>query len=202
MPVEIRRAEPRDLPAVRTVLARALADDPLMDWIFAATENRPAAVAVFLSGAIERYVLVGTTWVAVDGGRAVGAAAWRVAGTDAIGPDAGDPLPGERTLALLIDPARVAAIREGFGAMADLAVPDPSAFLHVLGVDADRRAEGIGRALLTAGLDALPAGLGAHLNTTLESNVRFYERCGFVHDGALRLGDGPLMHSLVRDPSA
>src|SRR3954451_15160224 len=92
MPVEIRRAEPRDLPAVRTVLARALADDPLMDWIFAATENRPAAVAVFLSAAVERYVLAGTTWLAVDDGRAVGAAAWRVPGTDPVGADAGDPL--------------------------------------------------------------------------------------------------------------
>lgn len=201
MPLEIRRAEPRDLPAVRTVLARALADDPLMDWIFGVTDNRPGAVAVFLSAAIERYVVAGTTWLAVDDGHAVGAAAWRVPGTDAVGADAGDPMPGEHTLALLMDPARVPAIRAGFAAMADLAVPEPSALLHFLGVDDDRRGEGIGRALLDAGLAAIPAGVGAHLNTTLESNVRFYERCGFVHDGAVRLGDGPLMHSLVRDPA-
>jgi GNAT superfamily N-acetyltransferase len=203
MTVEIRRAQPRDLPAVRTVLARALADDPLMDWIFGTIPHRPSALALFLWQAIERYVLAGTAWLAIADGRAVGAAAWRVAGTDATGADAGDTLPGQHVLELMVGPEHAAVTRDGFGEMRELPEPEPSALLHLLGVDADRRGTGIGRALLAAGVDAAPPGFGAHLHTTLEENVRFYESCGFVHGGAVRLGDaGPMMHLLVRGAAA
>src|SRR4051794_26062203 len=126
MTVEIRRAEPRDLPAVRTVLAGALADDPLMAWIFGTTPHRPSAVAVFLSQAIERYVLAGTVWLAIVGGRAVGGATWRVPGTAPAGADAGDTLPGQHVLELIVGRERAAVVRDGFAAMGDLAEPEES----------------------------------------------------------------------------
>lgn len=196
---QIRRARPADLAATRTVLARALAHDPLMDWIFGLRADRSAAVAAFLWGAIEEYVLAGNAWLAVDDRRAVGAAAWRVPGTEAAGADGGPALPGPSTLGLLLPADRVVLVREGFAAMHGLLPDEPHALLHFLGVDADRRGFGLGAALVEAGLARVPDHLPAHVNTTLESNVAFYVARGFTHVGGVRLGPrGPLMHGLRR----
>lgn len=199
--VRIRRAGPADLPATRTVLARALAHDPLMDWIFGLRADRSAAVAAFLWGPVERYVVAGTAWLAVDDRRAVGAAAWRVPGTDPVGADGGPALPGPSTLGLLVPPDRHAVVREGFEAMEELHPDEPHALLHLLGVDTDRRGYGLGAALVEAGLAAVPDHLPAHVNTTLDANVRFYVARGFEHVGTVRLGpQGPPMHGLRRPP--
>lgn len=197
--VRVRRADAADLTATRTVLARALAHDPLMDWIFGLRADRSAAVAAFLWAGVEEYVVAGTTWLAVDDRRAVGAAAWRVPGSQAVGADGGPPLPGPSVLGLLLPSDRVVMVRDGFEAMRDLFPDEPHVLLHFLGVDADRRGYGIGASLVEAGLDAAPDHLPAHVNTTLDSNVRFYEARGFEHVGSVRLGDrGPAMHGLRR----
>lgn len=197
--VRVRRAEPADLPAARTVLARALAHDPLMDWIFGLRADRSAAVSAFLWAGVEGYVLAGTTWLAVDDRRAVGAAAWRVPGTEATGADGGPPLPGPSILGLLLPSDRVVMVREGFEAMRGQFPDEQHVLLHFLGVDADRRGFGIGASLVEAGLAAGPDHLPAHVNTTLDANVRFYRARGFEQVGSVRLGDrGPLMHGLRR----
>ncbi len=196
---QVRLAQPADLPAARTVLARALAHDPLMDWIFGLRADRSAAVAAFLWAGVEGYVLAGTTWLAVDDRRAVGAAAWRVPGTEAVGADGGPALPGPSTLGLLLPADRVVLVRDGFAAMHGLLPDEPHALLHFLGVDADRRGFGLGAALVEAGLAGVPDHLPAHVNTTLDSNVAFYEARGFAHVGSVRLGPrGPVMHGLRR----
>jgi ribosomal protein S18 acetylase RimI-like enzyme len=195
--VEVRRARPAELPASRSVLARALAADPLMDWIFGAHPHREAAVAAFLSSGIEGYVLAGTTWLALDGDRAVGAAAWSVPGTQPPAANGGTALPGESALRLLVPDAQVALVRSGFEAMHGQLPDEAHALLHLLGVDADRRGRGIGTALVRRGLAELPTGLPAHVNTTVDANVRLYESLGFDHVGAVRLGEsGPRMHAL------
>ncbi|WP_258725154.1 GNAT family N-acetyltransferase [Cellulomonas sp. NS3] len=198
--VRVRRAGPADLPATRSVLARALAPDPLMDWIFAGHPHREAAVAAFLWAPIEAYVVAGTVWLATDGTRAVGAAAWSVpAAAGATAADGGPVLPGDAMGALLLPPEHLAVVREGFAAMHGQLPDEPHALLHLLGVDADRRGEGIGVALVASALAELPGDLPAHVNTTVDANVRFYEARGFVHAGAVRLGErGPTMHALRR----
>ncbi|WP_315096682.1 GNAT family N-acetyltransferase [uncultured Cellulomonas sp.] len=199
--VDVRRAAPADLAAARSVLARALAPDPLMDWIFGSHPHRDAAVAAFLWAPIEAYVLAGTTWLATDGGRAVGAAAWSVPGTEPAAADGGPALPGRSMVDLLLPTGHVAEIRSGFEAMHGQLPDEPHALLHLLGVDADRRGAGVGGALVDASLAGLPPDLPAHVNTTVDANVRFYEAHGFVHVSAVRLGArGPAMHALRRPP--
>ncbi|MGW6128945.1 GNAT family N-acetyltransferase [Cellulomonas sp. NPDC055163] len=213
--VRVRRAGPADLPAARSVLARGLAPDPLMDWVFAGHPHREAAVAAFLWAPVETYVVAGTVWLATDGTRAVGAAAWSVPGTDHGGADGGEPggadrgesggadggavLPGETMGDLLLPPEHAAVVRAGFTAMRGQLPEERRALLHLLGVDADRRGEGIGASLVASALAELPGDLPAHVNTTVDANVRFYEARGFVHVSAVRLGErGPTMHALRR----
>ncbi|WP_421741618.1 GNAT family N-acetyltransferase [Cellulomonas sp.] len=193
----VRRARPADLPAIRAVLARALAADPLMDWIFGRHRHREAAVAAFLWGPVEAYTHAGTVWLAVDDERAVGAAAWSVPGPQPSAADGGADLPGRSMLDLLLPEDRVALVRAGFESMHGQLPDEPHALLHLLGVDADRRGQGIGGGLIEAGLAAIPTELPAHVNTTVEANVRLYEAHGFVRVSTVRLGDtGPHMHAL------
>lgn len=193
----IRRAMPADLPVIRAVLARALAPDPLMDWIFGPHRRREAAVAAFLWGPVEAYTAAGTVWLAVAGEQAVGAAAWSVPGTQPSAPSGPADLPGRSMLDLLLPEEHVALVRAGFESMHGQLPDEPHALLHLLGVDADRRGQGIGGALIDAGLAAIPADVPAHVNTTVEANVRLYESHGFVRVNSVRLGDtGPHMHAL------
>ena len=200
---EVRCARPVDLPAARSVLARALAPDPLMDWIFGAHPQREEAVAAFLWGAVEAYVLAGTTWLAMDGERVIGAAAWSVPHTQLPALDGGPTLPGRSMPDLLLPDAQLAVVRSGFAAMRGQLPDEPHALLHFLGVDAGRRGRGTGTTLVDTALAAIPAGLPAHVNTTVDVNVRFYEARGFVHLSAVRLGErGPVMHALRRPGEA
>ncbi|KQY43865.1 GNAT family N-acetyltransferase [Cellulomonas sp. Root137] len=193
----VRRALPTDLPAIRAVLARALAPDPLMDWIFGPHPRREAAVAAFLWAPVEAYTHAGSVWLSVEDERAVGAAAWSVPGPQPPTADGGTDLPGRSMLDLLLPEDHVALVRAGFESMHGQLPDEPHALLHLLGVDADRRGQGIGGALIEAGLAAIPADLPAHVNTTVETNARLYEAHGFVRVGSVRLGDtGPHMHAL------
>lgn len=195
--VQVRRAQPADLPAVRAVLARALAADPLMGWIFGDHPRREAAVAAFLWAPIETYTLAGTTWLALDGERAVGAAAWSVPGPTPAAADGGPATPGREMIDLLLPAEHVARVRAGFEAMRGQLPDEPRALLHLLGVDADRRGQGIGASLVRTAVDELPVDLPAHVNTTLDSNVRFYQAQGFTLVSAVWLGtQGPVMHAL------
>jgi hypothetical protein len=73
----MRPATVTDIPAVRTVLARAFFDDPLFEWIFTGVEPVVEATAAWLSIFVESYVTNGQTTVAEAEGRIVGAAMWR-----------------------------------------------------------------------------------------------------------------------------
>ena len=176
VPVQVRRAQPADLPAIRSVLALVLlAHDPLMDWIFGAHPRREEAVAAFLWAPIESYTVAGTTWVSVVAGRAVGAAAWSVPNAPPAAVDGGPALPGRSMVDLLLPPEHVATVRAGFQAMQGQLPDEPHALLHLLGVDADHRGRGVGAALVATALAAIPADLPAHVNTTVDTNVRFDE---------------------------
>ncbi|NUU19708.1 GNAT family N-acetyltransferase [Cellulomonas humilata] len=198
-PSHVRPARATDLPATRAVLARALAHDPLMDWIFGSHPRREAVVAAFLWAPIEAYTLAGTAWLVIDDERAVGAAAWSVPVTQPTAADGGPELPGRAMVDLLVPADHVALVRSGFAAMHGQLPEEPHALLHFLGVDADRRGQGIGGTLIEAGLAAIPADLPAHVNTTVDANVRLYESHGFVRVSSVRLGEqGPVMHGLRR----
>jgi ribosomal protein S18 acetylase RimI-like enzyme len=80
---------------------------------------------------------------------------------------------------------------------------EPGWYLDRVGVDPDRQAAGLGRALVQFGLDrASAAGLPAFLETATERNVAYYVSLGFrVADVGDVPGDGPRIWFLRHDPS-
>lgn len=92
-----------------------------------------------------------------------------------------------------------------FGANVDAAFGARRAwYLSALGVAPARQGEGIGSALLLAGLERVDAdGSAAYLETGLQRNVPLYERHGFVVEdpAAPLLPDGPTQWLMQRPAS-
>ncbi|GIJ00406.1 hypothetical protein Slu03_27830 [Sediminihabitans luteus] len=204
--VRVRRAEPHDLPAVRTVLAAALATDPMMRWVFPGDEPRPDAVAAWLAPAVEGYVLAGSAYVAEtfgtaegDGPRVVGAAAWQVPTPTTAGPLPAY-LPGARVLlAELVGAEHADAVLTGIASTRSQRPEAPHPYLHLLGVDAGARRRGVATELVQAGLAELAPDGHAVVETMAEANLGFYERLGFVRRAHGSLGAGaPDKHTLER----
>jgi ribosomal protein S18 acetylase RimI-like enzyme len=79
----------------------------------------------------------------------------------------------------------------------------PHHYLYLLAVLPERQGQGLGSALLQAGLRAIDRACGAtYLETASERNLALYRRHGFVVTGEARLPfDGPRLWFLWREPS-
>ena len=79
---------------------------------------------------------------------------------------------------------------------------EPHLYLGILGVDPGRQSHGHGTALLAPALaECDRTGLLAHLESSNERNIPFYERHGFAASDAYRCGgDGPTMTIMTRLP--
>lgn len=186
MTVEIRLATRERVPAVAAMLARAFADDPMIQ-VSLAPEDRDERARRFFTLLDEEWADLGVLWEAGD---AAGAAAW-------IPPEQHDALADQN-----------AALRDAFHALSpdggvlhdalwdwvESKIPDePVWFLDQIGVDPTRQGEGIGGALIELGLGwARRDGTPAFLETGIARNVAYYERFGFrlVDEGDAPL-DGP-----------
>lgn len=177
-----------DAPAIRTVLARAYRDNPLMAWALPDPETREDACAAWLGPSVDRYLTAGRVTVARRDGSVVGVAAWRLPDVPAVEPSL--PAPA-RVLALLVGPGRADEIAAALGRAAVLAPAEPAAYLNYLAVAPQEQGRGIGRLLLDAGVaQARRDGLLSYLATGDPRNVPFYERAGFSAVGRVDLG-GP-----------
>lgn len=175
------------LPALRTVLVRALADDPMFHWFFPAgaepDELRASRVAMYLGPQVEWQVATGTSFVALDGERVVGGALWKEPGLPRP-----DVLPAMGTLhRILVAPALVPVTVAGMVAARAEAPQVTGAYLSVLGVDPDAQGRGVGAALMGAAGQRWPG--TRWLETTNERNHAFYERCGYRAVHRASLGD-------------
>lgn len=173
-------------PAARTTIARAFASDPLIEWLFPADQwedsERLDHIATFYWPSVESYAALGTGHVAVDGDQVVGVALWNLPG---VGPPT-PTLPNPSGVARLLLGDRLGELAEGMRvARGDTALPSGS-YLHDLAVAADRRGEGIGTALIEAGLREFGRN-DAWLETTDQRNQGLYARAGFeeVHAGPI-----------------
>ncbi|RDI50759.1 GNAT family N-acetyltransferase [Nocardia mexicana] len=180
--------------AVRT-LGRAFADYPWTRHTVAADDHQ---------GRVERFQRLfvtriglphGRVWVA-DEGDAV--AVWTTPETDA-GPVFGELAPLFAELA----GDRLAASEAAEHAMAPHRPVEPVWFLGTVGVDPDRQGRGLGRAVIEPGLQAAQQDrVPAFLETSDETNVRFYERLGFTVTAEVDLPDnGPRTWAMLRRPA-
>ena len=188
-----------DLPAVTEVLVAAFADDPVQQWLFAPAADPDAGRRALFEIFVEDYFWLGHLHVVVDAGGIAGAALWSP-------PDRG-VLRGDRVGVLLgaLTPHLGDELVPRLGELArthEHRPVEPHLYLGILGVDPSRQSHGHGTSLLGPTLaDCDRTGLMAHLESSNERNIPFYERHGFEVAGAYRCGgDGPRMTMMTRRP--
>lgn len=188
-----------DLPAVTDVLVAAFADDPVQRWLFEPASDPDAGRRALFEIFVEDYFWLGHLHVVTDTGGLAGAALWSP-------PDRG-VLRGERVQDLLdaLDPHLGDELGPRLGEMGrtyEHRPPEPHLYLGILGVDPSRQSSGHGTALIEPTLaECDRTGLLAHLESSNERNIPFYERHGFHTTAAYRCGgDGPLMTMMTRPP--
>ncbi|MFD0416742.1 GNAT family N-acetyltransferase [Streptomyces sp. NPDC127108] len=190
----VRPATERDVPGAVRTLARAFADYPFTRHVVAADGHEERVrrfQELFLTRVGLRY---GRTWV-TDEARAV--AVWTT-------PEL-DPAPGFAEVGPLVEelagdraPAFAAAQR----VLGPHRPGEPVWFLATVGVAPDAQGQGLGCAVVVAGLEAADrVGHPAFLETSSERNVRFYERLGFTVTAEVELpDDGPRTWCMRREP--
>ena len=188
-----------DIPAVARVLADAFADDPVQRWAFEPAADPDAGRAALFEVMTQDYFWLGHLYVVADAGGVAGAALWA--------PPDRDALHGSG-LEVLIDRLRPHLGDELEARLGELArahehrPSEPHLYLGILGVDPARQSRGYGADLLGPTLaECDRTGLLAHLESSNERNVPFYERHGFEVVGAYRCGgDGPPLTIMSRRP--
>ncbi|HEX4902392.1 MAG TPA: GNAT family N-acetyltransferase, partial [Acidimicrobiales bacterium] len=175
-----------DLPAVTDVLTAAFAADPVQRWVFEPAADPDAGRRALFQLLVEDYFGLGHLHVAVAGGALAGAAMWA--------PPDRDVLQGSRVDDLLaaLTPHLGDELIPRLGELAkahEHRPAEPHLYLGVLGVDPARQSGGIGASLLGPTLaECDRMGVLAHLESSNERNVAFYERHGFEVVDAYRCG--------------
>ena len=184
------------------LLARALVDDPVYRWMVERPDRRTRWVRTLMQGA-----------VALCAPHIFGLAEGGLAAVAAVAAPGAWPAPLGRRLAAAIAvlrgaltqrPSPAAWVR-GARAAATAKTLFPRGdrwYLCALGVDPHRQGSGLGSRLLRALIHTTAAReprRPIYLETTLQANVRFYERAGFTCVGRATCGrDGPSMWALER----
>lgn len=188
-PTEVRDAVPADQPRVVATLTRAFDRDPVFDWVFPDPASRarhgPKVFDMFFeanSPPNMRLVTddchAATLWHAPnapeEGGLRQAWRIWRAAGS-----------------------AFFRFKRIGDSVEAHFP-PQPFWYLHIAGADPAYQGEGLGAAVVQAGLDRI-GNAAAYLETAKEANLGFYEKLGFrVRDEWDVPGGGPHFWSMLR----
>ncbi|MEM0961822.1 MAG: GNAT family N-acetyltransferase [Bacteroidota bacterium] len=197
----IRPLRPSEATDAAALAARAFFDDPLFVHIYPDPSRRLAGFTREHDAYIRSiYLPAGTAEIAVDGGRLQGLALWLPPGTSS---------PWWREILLLPRLARAMGLRRLLPNLRDYRAFDhvwPSGsfwYLGLLAVDPSAQGQGVGSALLRAGIERANAeGVGTFLETGTQKNVAFYRRHGFQVTQDVVLPHGPLHWALWRDPSA
>jgi len=195
----VRLATHHELPQVGANLAAAFADDPVWNHLSPGTARwDKRAPGWFTADATARHVGIGE--VLVDD-QLRGAALWAAPGhwRPTLRETARVALPSLR----LFGVGTVTAMRT-LSAVEKRHPRDPEHwYLAILGTHPAHQGHGVGSALITAITDRCDEqGLASYLESSKEANVPFYERHGFVVQETFRLGDGPPMWTMWRDPKA
>lgn len=194
---------PGQRDAAVDLLVRAFADDVVYRWVFPDRGNRLRSLRHQIDGIVhyslvrgEVYTTPGLNGVACwlpprDNVRDLWAFVRSGCGllwsTLALEPGA-----RQRTLTMISHDLRVAS----------QVMNEPYWYLTLLGVEPGQQGRGIGSALLQPRLRTCDReGVACYLETETSSNVRFYERQGFVvaQEGPIP-GGGPTMWAMRREP--
>ncbi|MFN8022781.1 MAG: GNAT family N-acetyltransferase [Acidimicrobiales bacterium] len=194
-----RHALMDDLPTLEVSLARAFADDPMIEWVAQIDDRdrRIEATALgFFRPSLAAGIVRGHTYTVPGRG---GAAIWSPPDVRMFREDEGQVF-GEAIVQHLGMSAmeRLMALSEMVGSHHP---HETHFYLFILG--AAEQGQGIGAALMKPVLDRCDADrVPAYLESSSERNMSFYERHGFRVLWAERpTDDGPLLRGMWRDPA-
>jgi len=178
--IEIVRAVPKRLPALAGVLGRALASDPIFQCALGGS-GTVEAISDMACTLYERATEAGMVW---EGGDGAGVAVWvPPGGAGLLG--AADQIEARHTSVGSVDDGS----RQQMWDWLESYVTADVWYLEVLGVDPARQRKGVGSALTHHGLRrAAASGTAAFLETSVATNVPYYERFGFE---VVEEGDAP-----------
>lgn len=192
----IRPGEPADVDGVTDVLAAAFADYAWTRHTVAADDHL-RRVRDLQRLFVERIGLPhGRVWVADGADGVVAAAVWTTPESTGVGEafaELTDLLPE-------LSGDRAAAAASAEQALAPHRPTEPVWFLATVGVHPEWQGKGLGRAILTPGLEAAEAaGVPAFLETSEPANLAFYRKLGFEITAEIPLPDnGPTTWTLRR----
>lgn len=180
----IRDARLADVPGLSRVLARAFADDPMVEWLVKPDARREERTALLFSAYLRLLSLPhGMAYTTDD---MVGGALWSPPGQWQMGLAAQARfLPAFLgTTGLARAPACYIGVQQVLGAHPR----EPHFYLQVLGVDPEAQGRGWGSLLLRHGLAVVDAArMPAYLETMNSDNIAFYERHGFRVTGEVKV---------------
>lgn len=190
----LRRASADDVERLRTVLADAFFEDPMLGWLMPNDRTRRAQLRRYFGIELRHYTLSrGRVWTSAD---LAGAAltlpprGWRA-------PTRVTLLEGSAFRTHLVRAARVGAAMEWHHARG------PHYYVRDVGVLPSRQGCGIGSALLRPTLERCDReGLPAYLEASSERNAALYERLGFRVTRELRFGASPPLRLMLRAPQS
>lgn len=181
---------PVERDPVMDILALAFSTDPAVRYMFPTAATYLASFNRLATAMAGGALAAGTAWVADDG---AAAALWLAPGAGA-DKDAIIALVGET-----VAPERQAVLGALGDEMEAFHPEEPHWYLSMIGVDPSRQGQGLGAALLKAGLARCDAdGLPAYLESSSPKNVPLYERHGFEVIGLIRPGDHPGLIPMYR----
>jgi ribosomal protein S18 acetylase RimI-like enzyme len=191
--------DPDQIPTAGAVLARALFEDGLAQYMYPDEEERKARIPWHFSAMVRYGVLFGRVLTTV--GEPHGVAVWL--------PPGETEMTENRIVAAGMDASPAVLGEEAFGrfmnAMAEIEpfhaqdVADRHWYLALIGVDPDCSGQGIGSSLLKpifAEADA--EGLPCYLETAEERNVGFYRKHGFETVRHGTVADSPVEYWTLR----
>ncbi len=201
--IELRDADPSDLAILIETTSQAYRADPLLRYFVRADERQGDGLRRLLDFCLREQALPhGHVSMIPDGS---GCAAW-------LPPTkAGASISLLEQLLLLPRMVRICSAARVPRLLATMRLLErhhptapPHHYLYLLAVLPERQQQGLGSALLQAGLRSIDrAGAATYLETASERNLAFYRRHGFVVTGEARLPfDGPKLWFLWREPQA
>jgi GNAT superfamily N-acetyltransferase len=193
--LQLRQATVEDVPRLRSVLAEAFYDDPVLGWLMPDERKRRARLRRFYGIELRHLALPhGQIWTTSD---LTGAAlimppgAWRV-------PLQATLMEGSAFGVHLLRAARLGAAMEWRHARD---VREPHYYVRDIGVYPDMQGKGLGSALMRPTLERCDRkGLPAYLEASSERSAALYGRLGFRLAGELSVGGSPPLRLMLRRP--
>ena len=189
----ITPAASSDLHAAVGCLATAFSQDPITEFLLQAAPGYEERVTQFFSLLMRARLPLKMPVLVARGssGGIQGAAMGYTTARPAWPTDVSDDW--DRFEAAIPGLSERLAVYDGIAAQGKPALPHY--YLGVIGVNPTLHGQGLGAQLLQSFCDLSAAdrlSSGVYLETAKASNVRFYERAGFVETGRGRLGNAPL----------